>query len=203
MLTWQGNSVREPPMDENEAAQQTGLHLMWALCWLPDGLLKGCCFRHHLAALIGVSRAVALFNWCVFATLHHKKDRTTHTDKEMDKLFSQRVLPSIFSIYWTCTRLTQMLSSYIIQDKLYHFVNIPFWGYLGFTTPHILLLWSWVSPSRTFEIIILLTIFANCIALAVFLPMPEEDSNNTNTNLVSMNMNTDLFFLMCDSGPYK
>lgn len=42
-------------------------------------------------------------------------------------------------------------------------------------------------PLRTFEIIILLTIFANCIALAVFLPMPEEDSNNTNTSLVSEN----------------
>ncbi|XP_034552541.1 dihydropyridine-sensitive L-type skeletal muscle calcium channel subunit alpha-1-like [Notolabrus celidotus] len=39
---------------------------------------------------------------------------------------------------------------------------------------------------KTFEIIILLTIFANCIALAVFLPMPEEDSNNTNTNLESL-----------------
>lgn len=50
-----------------------------------------------------------------------------------------------------------------------------------------LLLCSWVSLSRTFEIIILLTIFANCIALAVFLPMPEEDSNNTNANLVSIN----------------
>uniref|UniRef100_A0A671XAR6 Voltage-dependent L-type calcium channel subunit alpha n=1 Tax=Sparus aurata TaxID=8175 RepID=A0A671XAR6_SPAAU len=39
---------------------------------------------------------------------------------------------------------------------------------------------------KTFEIIILLTIFANCIALAVFLPMPEEDSNNTNANLESL-----------------
>ncbi|KAM3872323.1 dihydropyridine-sensitive L-type skeletal muscle calcium channel subunit alpha-1-like [Diretmus argenteus] len=39
---------------------------------------------------------------------------------------------------------------------------------------------------KTFEYIILLTIFANCIALAVFLPMPEEDSNNTNTNLESL-----------------
>lgn len=41
-------------------------------------------------------------------------------------------------------------------------------------------------PSRAFEIIILLTIFANCVALAVFLPMPEEDSNNTNASLVSV-----------------
>ncbi|KAJ0064214.1 hypothetical protein NL108_001542, partial [Boleophthalmus pectinirostris] len=38
----------------------------------------------------------------------------------------------------------------------------------------------------TFEIIILLTIFANCVALAVFLPMPEEDSNNTNSSLESL-----------------
>uniref|UniRef100_A0A7N8Y4B3 Voltage-dependent L-type calcium channel subunit alpha n=1 Tax=Mastacembelus armatus TaxID=205130 RepID=A0A7N8Y4B3_9TELE len=41
-------------------------------------------------------------------------------------------------------------------------------------------------PSRTFEIVILLTIFANCIALAVFLPMPEEDTNNTNSSLESL-----------------
>uniref|UniRef100_A0A3Q0T4L5 Voltage-dependent L-type calcium channel subunit alpha n=1 Tax=Amphilophus citrinellus TaxID=61819 RepID=A0A3Q0T4L5_AMPCI len=39
---------------------------------------------------------------------------------------------------------------------------------------------------KTFEVIILLTIFANCIALAVFLPMPEEDTNNTNLNLESL-----------------
>ncbi|KAM6977782.1 dihydropyridine-sensitive L-type skeletal muscle calcium channel subunit alpha-1-like [Aplochiton taeniatus] len=39
---------------------------------------------------------------------------------------------------------------------------------------------------KPFEIIILLTIFANCVALAVFTPMPEEDSNNTNTNLESL-----------------
>uniref|UniRef100_A0A7N6F5N8 Voltage-dependent L-type calcium channel subunit alpha n=1 Tax=Anabas testudineus TaxID=64144 RepID=A0A7N6F5N8_ANATE len=39
---------------------------------------------------------------------------------------------------------------------------------------------------KTFEIIILLTIFANCVALAVFLPMPEEDSNNTNASLESL-----------------
>ncbi|KAJ8412089.1 hypothetical protein AAFF_G00143560 [Aldrovandia affinis] len=39
---------------------------------------------------------------------------------------------------------------------------------------------------KPFEIIILFTIFANCVALAVFLPMPEEDTNNTNTNLESL-----------------
>ncbi|GAA6105364.1 calcium channel, voltage-dependent, L type, alpha 1S subunit, a isoform X1 [Tachysurus ichikawai] len=37
---------------------------------------------------------------------------------------------------------------------------------------------------KPFEIIILLTIFANCVALAVFMPMPEEDTNNTNSNLL-------------------
>lgn len=41
---------------------------------------------------------------------------------------------------------------------------------------------------RPFEIIILLTIFANCVALAVFMPMPEEDTNNTNSNLVSLSL---------------
>ncbi|KAG7472530.1 hypothetical protein MATL_G00109830 [Megalops atlanticus] len=39
---------------------------------------------------------------------------------------------------------------------------------------------------KPFEIIILLTIFANCVALAVFLPMPAEDTNSTNSNLESL-----------------
>ncbi|KAF1391159.1 hypothetical protein PFLUV_G00039030 [Perca fluviatilis] len=39
---------------------------------------------------------------------------------------------------------------------------------------------------KPFEIIILVAIFANCVALAVYLPMPEEDSNNTNSNLESL-----------------
>ncbi|XP_068599075.1 dihydropyridine-sensitive L-type skeletal muscle calcium channel subunit alpha-1-like [Brachionichthys hirsutus] len=39
---------------------------------------------------------------------------------------------------------------------------------------------------KPFEIIILLAIFANCVALAVYLPMPEEDSNKTNSNLESL-----------------
>ncbi|XP_066528429.1 calcium channel, voltage-dependent, L type, alpha 1S subunit, a [Hoplias malabaricus] len=39
---------------------------------------------------------------------------------------------------------------------------------------------------KPFEIIILLTIFANCVALAVFMPMPEQDTNNTNSNLESL-----------------
>lgn len=36
---------------------------------------------------------------------------------------------------------------------------------------------------KPFEIIILLTIFANCVALAVYIPFPEDDSNATNANL--------------------
>uniref|UniRef100_A0A665W315 Voltage-dependent L-type calcium channel subunit alpha n=1 Tax=Echeneis naucrates TaxID=173247 RepID=A0A665W315_ECHNA len=39
---------------------------------------------------------------------------------------------------------------------------------------------------KPFEVIILLAIFANCVALAVYLPMPEEDSNNTNSSLESL-----------------
>lgn len=41
------------------------------------------------------------------------------------------------------------------------------------------------SPCRPFEVIILLTIFANCVALAIYIPFPEDDSNATNSNLVS------------------
>ncbi|XP_067387893.1 voltage-dependent L-type calcium channel subunit alpha-1S isoform X2 [Emydura macquarii macquarii] len=36
---------------------------------------------------------------------------------------------------------------------------------------------------KPFEIIILLTIFANCVALAVYLPMPEDDTNASNSSL--------------------
>ncbi|XP_026871796.2 calcium channel, voltage-dependent, L type, alpha 1S subunit, b [Electrophorus electricus] len=39
---------------------------------------------------------------------------------------------------------------------------------------------------KPFEITILLTIFANCVALAVFLPMPEDDTNSTNSTLESL-----------------
>uniref|UniRef100_A0A665WTQ9 Voltage-dependent L-type calcium channel subunit alpha n=1 Tax=Echeneis naucrates TaxID=173247 RepID=A0A665WTQ9_ECHNA len=38
---------------------------------------------------------------------------------------------------------------------------------------------------KPFEIIILMTIFANCVALAVYIPFPEDDSNATNSNLVT------------------
>ncbi|XP_042197960.1 voltage-dependent L-type calcium channel subunit alpha-1S-like isoform X3 [Callorhinchus milii] len=36
---------------------------------------------------------------------------------------------------------------------------------------------------KPFEIIILITIFANCVALAIFLPLPEDDTNNLNFKL--------------------
>ncbi|XP_053562889.1 voltage-dependent L-type calcium channel subunit alpha-1S isoform X2 [Bombina bombina] len=36
---------------------------------------------------------------------------------------------------------------------------------------------------KPFEIIILLTIFANCLALAIYLPMPEDDTNTSNAIL--------------------
>jgi len=38
---------------------------------------------------------------------------------------------------------------------------------------------------RPFDILILLTIFANCVALAIYVPYPLEDSNSTNEILVS------------------
>ncbi|PKU40050.1 voltage-dependent l-type calcium channel subunit alpha-1d [Limosa lapponica baueri] len=36
---------------------------------------------------------------------------------------------------------------------------------------------------KPFDIFILLSIFANCVALAVYIPFPEDDSNSTNHNL--------------------
>lgn len=39
---------------------------------------------------------------------------------------------------------------------------------------------------RPFDIFILLAIFANCVALAIYIPFPEDDSNSTNHNLVSV-----------------
>lgn len=40
-------------------------------------------------------------------------------------------------------------------------------------------------PPRPFDILILATIFANCVALGVYIPFPEDDSNTSNHNLVS------------------
>ncbi|XP_053515504.1 voltage-dependent L-type calcium channel subunit alpha-1S [Artibeus jamaicensis] len=45
---------------------------------------------------------------------------------------------------------------------------------------------------KPFETIILLTIFANCVALAVYLPLPEDDSNALNTGLEKL----EYFFLV-------
>uniref|UniRef100_A0A8D0L7R1 Voltage-dependent L-type calcium channel subunit alpha n=1 Tax=Sphenodon punctatus TaxID=8508 RepID=A0A8D0L7R1_SPHPU len=45
---------------------------------------------------------------------------------------------------------------------------------------------------KPFEIVILLTIFANCVALAVYLPMPEDDTNTTNSRLEKI----EYFFLI-------
>lgn len=51
---------------------------------------------------------------------------------------------------------------------------------------HVILVVTFLNSSpRPFEIIILMTIFANCVALAVYIPFPEDDSNATNSNLVS------------------
>lgn len=48
------------------------------------------------------------------------------------------------------------------------------------TTPHS----QSLTLPRPFETIILLTIFANCVALALYLPMPEDDNNALNVGLV-------------------
>ncbi|XP_064129484.1 voltage-dependent L-type calcium channel subunit alpha-1S [Loxodonta africana] len=45
---------------------------------------------------------------------------------------------------------------------------------------------------KLFEMIILLTIFANCVALAVYLPMPEDDNNSLNLGLEKL----EYFFLI-------
>ncbi|KFV89770.1 Voltage-dependent L-type calcium channel subunit alpha-1S, partial [Fulmarus glacialis] len=47
---------------------------------------------------------------------------------------------------------------------------------------------------RPFEIIILLTIFANCVALAIYLPMPEDDSNVANSSLEKIEYAFLIFF---------
>lgn len=59
------------------------------------------------------------------------------------------------------------------------------------STPMMLLaLWVFSRPSltllsRPFDIFILLSIFANCVALAIYIPFPGDDSNSTNQELVS------------------
>lgn len=50
---------------------------------------------------------------------------------------------------------------------------------------HITFSLSLTSFLRPFDIFILIAIFANCMALAVYVPFPEDDSNSTNHDLVS------------------
>ncbi|KAM7378242.1 hypothetical protein PAMA_013233 [Pampus argenteus] len=50
-----------------------------------------------------------------------------------------------------------------------------------------------------FEIIILMTIFANCVALAVYIPFPEDDSNATNSNLDNYQVFLCVRACVCDS----
>ncbi|XP_062996842.1 voltage-dependent L-type calcium channel subunit alpha-1S [Elgaria multicarinata webbii] len=45
---------------------------------------------------------------------------------------------------------------------------------------------------KPFETVILLTIFANCVALAIYLPMPEDDTNKVNSRLEKL----EYFFLL-------
>uniref|UniRef100_A0A8C7WLL1 Voltage-dependent L-type calcium channel subunit alpha n=1 Tax=Oncorhynchus mykiss TaxID=8022 RepID=A0A8C7WLL1_ONCMY len=47
---------------------------------------------------------------------------------------------------------------------------------------------------KPFDIFILLSIFANCVALAVYIPFPEDDSNSTNHDLVSIPFYSILFY---------
>ncbi|KFU91148.1 Voltage-dependent L-type calcium channel subunit alpha-1S, partial [Chaetura pelagica] len=47
---------------------------------------------------------------------------------------------------------------------------------------------------KPFEIIILLTIFANCVALAIYQPMPEDDTNVANSSLEKMEYAFLIFF---------
>uniref|UniRef100_A0A8C8BSN2 Voltage-dependent L-type calcium channel subunit alpha n=1 Tax=Otus sunia TaxID=257818 RepID=A0A8C8BSN2_9STRI len=51
-----------------------------------------------------------------------------------------------------------------------------------------------ISIVEPFEIIILLTIFANCVALAIYLPMPEDDTNVANSSLEKIEYAFLIFF---------
>ena len=54
---------------------------------------------------------------------------------------------------------------------------------------------SLTSSFRAFEMFILTTIFANCIALAINTPYPESDSDAVNAVLVSFLCFLSLFFM--------
>jgi len=49
--------------------------------------------------------------------------------------------------------------------------------------------------ARAFEYFILVTIFANCVALGVYTPYPESDSNELNAALVSFSLSFILIVL--------
>jgi len=53
-----------------------------------------------------------------------------------------------------------------------------------FTETGFLVFLNW-AVNRPFEYLILVTIFTNCVALAVYKPYPDGDSNDLNTILVS------------------
>jgi len=70
------------------------------------------------------------------------------------------------------------------QIQYYYFIKFSLLGSVG----EWMMLTFLLKPvtSRPFDIFILLSIFANCVALAVYIPFPEDDSNSTNHDLVSI-----------------
>lgn len=144
-------------------AQRTRFHLQCWLCWLPEGMMFSDTVHCHRNGAVLLFFGVLALQETSIKTGQHVDDSSKMSKMSLKQLFHVHCLfyPILFSML------------------------------LCFTHPPLeLLLCSWVSPIRTFEIIILLTIFANCVALAVFLPMPEEDTNNTNSSLVSISSNS-------------
>lgn len=73
--------------------------------------------------------------------------------------------------------MIEYLSNYTFQVSSPYFINVQLGGWLSSLT---------VSPlCRPFDIFILISIFANCVALAIYIPFPGDDSNSTNQELVS------------------
>uniref|UniRef100_A0A8C1JZ22 Voltage-dependent L-type calcium channel subunit alpha n=1 Tax=Cyprinus carpio TaxID=7962 RepID=A0A8C1JZ22_CYPCA len=56
---------------------------------------------------------------------------------------------------------------------------------------------------KPFDIFILIAIFANCMALAVYIPFPEDDSNSTNHDLVKYTHNCCLKVINCLFFPHR
>lgn len=79
-------------------------------------------------------------------------------------------------------RIRDLRSAFLFRD-IYDYVHITF-------------SLSLTSFLRPFDIFILIAIFANCMALAVYVPFPEDDSNSTNHDLVSR-LYTSLIYCMC------